>query len=147
MSFYDREEKIIDILFNHDTLRTTELAKQLYISLPTLRRDLIKLEQKGIIRRSYGTVSLKTNSADEKIPFMLRQQEHNAEKNDIAQKASAHIKKRLYNHARWLHKCMCPCAVPLWFQKSYRHNKQCKNLFYPRRNGNQQHLYRRIYDK
>ena len=56
MPFYDREEKIINILFNHDTLRTTELAKQLYISLPTLRRDLIKLEQKGIIRRSYGTL-------------------------------------------------------------------------------------------
>ena len=86
MPFYDREEKIIDILFNHDTLRTTELAKQLYISLPTLRRDLIKLEQKGIIRRSYGTVSLKTNSADEKIPFILRRQEHNIEKKQYCAK-------------------------------------------------------------
>ena len=92
MPFYDREEKIINILFHHDTLRTTELAKQLYISLPTLRRDLIKLEQKGIIQRSHGTVSLKTNSADEKIPFILREQEHNTEKSDIAQKASAYIK-------------------------------------------------------
>ena len=82
-------------LFNHDPLRTTKLAKQLYISLPTLRRDLIKLEQKGIIRRSYGTVSLKTNSADEKIPFILRRQEHNIEKNNIAQKASAHIIQEL----------------------------------------------------
>ncbi len=92
MPFYDREEKIINILFQRDTLKTTELAKQLYISLPTLRRDLIKLEQKGIIRRSHGTVSLKTNSADENIPLILRQQEHNTEKSDIAQKASAYIK-------------------------------------------------------
>ena len=46
MSFGDREEKILNILYEKDTIRSSELAKILYVSVSTLRRDLEKLQEK-----------------------------------------------------------------------------------------------------
>ena len=49
MPFYERENKIMDILANCEKISLAELSGKLFISLPTLRRDLIKLEKKGLI--------------------------------------------------------------------------------------------------
>ena len=46
MSFNDREEKILNILNEKSFVRSSELAKMLYVSVSTLRRDLEKLEKK-----------------------------------------------------------------------------------------------------
>ena len=61
MPFYERENKIMDILANCEKISLAELSGKLFISLPTLRRDLIKLEKKGLIIRSHGKVSLAKN--------------------------------------------------------------------------------------
>lgn len=92
MPFYEREEKIINILVQKDVMTVNELADKLYISKPTLRRDLIKLEQKGVITRTHGGASLIKNPADTKIPFALREQEQNDAKTAIARKAVSFIK-------------------------------------------------------
>ncbi len=92
MSFYEREDKILDILFERQTVGNNELAKMLYISAPTLRRDLEKLEGKGLIIRSHGACSLNRQAADEKISIRYREQEQNAEKVKIAKKAVEFIK-------------------------------------------------------
>lgn len=92
MPFYEREEKILRLLFEKKTMDNNELAQKLYISTPTLRRDLEKLEQKGLIIRTHGKCSLNRKAADEKIPFYFREQEQNSAKVKIAKKAIDFIK-------------------------------------------------------
>ena len=74
MPFYEREDRIINILLQKEVMSVNELAEKLYISKPTLRRDLTKLEEKGIITRTHGGASLIKKPADANIPFSLREQ-------------------------------------------------------------------------
>ena len=92
MPFYEREDKILQILAEKKTIGNQELARLLFISLPTLRRDLEKLESKGLIVRSHGACSLNRQIADEKIPFYYREQRQSAEKHQMARKALRYIK-------------------------------------------------------
>ena len=93
MPYYDREQKILDILYSCDSVELTELAGQLFVSLPTLRRDLIRLEKKGLAIRGHGKVSPAKNSADAKIPFALRENEQTPAKNIIAKTAASYVKE------------------------------------------------------
>lgn len=92
MPFYEREDKIMEILGKSESISLEELSKKLFISLPTLRRDLIKLEKKGLIIRGYGKVSPAKNPADIKIPFSLRESEQYNAKIQMAKAAAEHIK-------------------------------------------------------
>ncbi len=92
MPFYEREERILNALMEKDNMTVRELSAGLYVSLPTLRRDLIKLEQKGKIIRTHGGAQLVKKSADEKIPFFLREQEQHSAKAVMAKKAAEFIK-------------------------------------------------------
>lgn len=92
MPFYEREEKILNALLEKDSMTVRELSAKLYVSQPTLRRDLIKLEQMGKIVRTHGGAQLLTKSADEKIPFYLREQEQNDAKSIMARQAVEHIR-------------------------------------------------------
>ena len=92
MSYYDREEKILAELFEKGTVTAQELSAKLFVSLPTIRRDLIRMAQKGKIVRTHGGARLLTQAADQKIPFYLRQQEQNNAKTLMAQKAVTLIK-------------------------------------------------------
>lgn len=88
MPFYEREEKILRLLFEKGTMNNNELARKLYVSAPTLRRDLEKLEQKGLITRTHGGCSINHTAGDEKIPFYFREQEQNSAKAKIAKKSN-----------------------------------------------------------
>lgn len=92
MPFYEREDKILSILASEECISTNNLAKNLFISLPTLRRDLIKLEAKGKIVKSHGKISLRRDQADEKIPFSLREEEASEAKIKMAKEAAKYIK-------------------------------------------------------
>ena len=92
MPFYEREENILNALLEADSMSTRELSAKLFVSVPTLRRDLIKLEQKGKIIRIHGGAQLVKKSPDEKIPILLREQEQNEAKSIMAQKAVSHIR-------------------------------------------------------
>ncbi|MBQ8808556.1 MAG: DeoR/GlpR transcriptional regulator [Clostridia bacterium] len=87
MPFYEREDKIIEVLMKKQNMTVEEISKELFISKPTVRRDLIKLENKGLIIRTRGGATLKNKSADTKIPFFLREQEHSEAKQIMAKKA------------------------------------------------------------
>ncbi len=91
MPFYEREEKLLNIIMQKGTVSVSELAKKLYVSVPTLRRDLIKLEQKGKIIRTHGGAKTVSASADQKIPFYLREEERFEEKMIMAQKAISFV--------------------------------------------------------
>ena len=92
MPFYEREDKIIDILIKKQSMSVEEISKELFISMPTVRRDLIKLENKGIIIRTRGGATLKNKSADTKIPWIMREQEQGEAKRIIGKKAASLIK-------------------------------------------------------
>ena len=92
MSFYDREEKILNILQKKDSIKNSELAEILFVSPATMRRDLEIMEQKGLIIRKYGVCSLSKKARDEKNFFLLREQDQSDAKRAMAKKAVKLIK-------------------------------------------------------
>ena len=92
MPYYEREEKLMNIFQQKNTVTINELADLMFVSKPTLRRDLIKLEKKGLIVRRHGEASLAKSSPDTKIPFSLREQEQDRAKSAIAHRAINYIK-------------------------------------------------------
>lgn len=92
MPFYEREERILNALMEKDTMGVRELAGKLYISIPTLRRDLVKLEAMGKIIRTHGGAKLHKMPADKQIPIALREQEQNLAKDIMGRKAASLVK-------------------------------------------------------
>lgn len=91
MSTYQRETKYIQLLSGRD-FTVSELAEQLFISEPTVRRDIRALREKEILVSKNGVVSLKVGFSDKRIPLFVREQENNAAKVSIARKAIHYVK-------------------------------------------------------
>ena len=91
MSIHNREELYVKLLSEKEHT-VEELANKLFISEPTVRRDILVLEKKDIITRKRGRVNLKINSADKRIPLFIRDMENNPSKRQIALKALSYIK-------------------------------------------------------
>ena len=91
MPFYEREERLLAAPSEKESMSVSELAKKLFISIPTARRDLAKLEAKGLIVRTFGGASVKKRSADMQVPFILREHEGGEAKIQIAEKAKSLI--------------------------------------------------------
>lgn len=91
MSIYNRENQYINLLAQKPH-SVKELSEKLFISEPTVRRDITLLQKKEILTRKRGIVTLKTNSPDQRIPLFIRHLEQNEEKHIIARKALEHIK-------------------------------------------------------
>ncbi len=91
MPLYEREEKLLSAFMENENISLNELSKKLFISLPTLRRDLVKLEAKGKIIRTHGGAKLVKKYADEKIPFYFRQDEHYDKKILLTKKAVSFV--------------------------------------------------------
>ena len=80
----ERQEQIMELLGRTPAMRIGQIAAALYTSEATVRRDLAVMEQKGLVRRVYGGVTLKK----EDMPLELRRQEHAAAKEEIALRAA-----------------------------------------------------------
>ena len=91
MSIYNRENQYINLLAQKPH-SVKELSEKLFVSEPTVRRDITLLQKKEILTCKRGIVSLKTNSPDQRIPLFIRHLEQNEEKHIIARKALEHIK-------------------------------------------------------
>ncbi len=83
-----RQEEIVEILKNEQYMSVKELAKRLFVSDMTIRRDLIILEQRGDIRRYHGGAILLD---DEDLSFEMRINISSSEKKKIAQKVLKYI--------------------------------------------------------
>lgn len=83
----ERHEAILTILKDRRTVSVDYLAKALYISASTARRDLRILEAEGFLRYHYGKVSLvdETNKA---LPIELRKHEMQSVKSRLGRKAA-----------------------------------------------------------
>lgn len=88
-----RERAILEILLREKSTTVSSLAKRLYASEPSIRRDLNSLESQHFIRRNHGGAVLDETSVSKiKIPFLLREMENSDEKIRIAKKAVQLVK-------------------------------------------------------
>ena len=87
----EREKEIMSLLEENNYATVEYLAEKIHISPSSIRRDLQKLEMKGLITRSYGGAEIK-NSVNRQIPFFLRSHKNTKEKLLVAEKAAALVK-------------------------------------------------------
>lgn len=88
----DRQQQILDILKKERSVSVAKLARELFASEPTIRRDLSSLESRGYLKRVYGGAVI-GGSPDREIPYDVRASEHGEAKSAIAQKAKEFVKK------------------------------------------------------
>lgn len=79
----ERRQKIMDILRQDSKVYVSQLAKTFNITEETVRRDLEKLEQKNLLRRSYGGAML-YESTNEDLSFKRRSSINSESKQAIA---------------------------------------------------------------
>ena len=92
MLIISRQEQILEILKRERSVSVARLAKELYASEPTVRRDLAYLEQQGYLKRVYGGAVL-GGAPDREIPYDVRTGEQEDAKAVIARKAAAYLHK------------------------------------------------------
>lgn len=83
-----RQEEILAILEQKKTMNISALAKALYVSEATVRRDLNTLEKLGLAKRVYGGVMLSKYAGSSDLPLSLREQERRPQKELIAARAA-----------------------------------------------------------
>ena len=92
MSLFDREEQLLNLLSHGDEMSVEELAKAMFVSEPTIRRDLATLTQKGLILRTHGGAILNRDASSSLTPLDLRKHHNSAEKKLIANTAVSLVK-------------------------------------------------------
>jgi len=91
MKGQDRLDQIMDFLKSHNLVTVEQLVSALDASPATIRRDLIKLDEQGVINRSHGGVAL--NRFIPVQPTTNEKQHRNLpEKREIARRAVSLIK-------------------------------------------------------
>lgn len=85
MALKDREEAILEYLQKKKEATVYELCAALFVSEPTMRRDLARLNAAGRIIRTYGGAALR-GEPGENLPLALREREHSDAKAAIGRK-------------------------------------------------------------
>ncbi len=77
----EREKAILEKLLKNKKVTVHELASELYISEPSVRRDLAALERQNLIKRIHGGAVLEeTALSKNRIPFIVRELEESSGK-------------------------------------------------------------------
>ena len=90
MAFKEREQAILEYLKDMREASVDELCKALFVSQPTMRRDLATLNKSGKIIRTHGGAALRGEMGSN-IPLAFREKEHSDAKAIIAKKCLALI--------------------------------------------------------
>ena len=85
MSLKEREVLILEYLKERRSVTVEELCRALFVSEPTMRRDLAVLDSQGKIIRTYGGASYRSERG-ENLPQELREKEHSDAKIIIGKK-------------------------------------------------------------
>ncbi len=88
----ERQNKILEILKEKKSISVNKLTDVLFASGATVRRDLAKMEQKGLVVRTFGAVMLNPNPTNNETSFELREKSNVVEKRILCQKAVEYIK-------------------------------------------------------
>ena len=89
MMISERHTRILEELKKDPHISVNTLSQKLFVSEPTIRRDLTELHNKGIITKIYGGAILNTGAAQREIPFFLRENEQSETKSEMGKRASA----------------------------------------------------------
>ncbi len=87
----ERQQRIIDILRNEFTVRSTRLSELLNVSEMTIRRDLDALERRGLVERTHGGAVFRQERVAGKFHYNSSIKENLKEKQQIARRAAALI--------------------------------------------------------
>ena len=87
MMISERHQRILEELKSNPNISVRVLSEKLFVSEPTIRRDLTELHNKGIITKIYGGAILNTGAAQKEIPFFLRENEKSSTKVEIGKRA------------------------------------------------------------
>ncbi|MBR2354400.1 MAG: DeoR/GlpR transcriptional regulator [Clostridia bacterium] len=88
MSITKRQEEILEHLNEHTFLTVERIAELTYTSPSSIRRDLTKLQNLSLIKRTHGGASI-FNAINQAIPLNSRMSKNISEKRQIAKKAAA----------------------------------------------------------
>lgn len=83
----ERQQGIMNLLKSKQSITVTELSKTFFIGEATIRRDLEKLEKKGLLKRTYGGAIL-IDGLDSEIPLSVREIEQKDAKDIIGHLAA-----------------------------------------------------------
>lgn len=83
----ERMEEITELLYKKKSVSIKDIAKKIYASPSTIRRDLIDLEKAGVLRRTHGGATLVSTNTSEFSSF-IRSQENKDKKQLIAKLAA-----------------------------------------------------------
>jgi len=87
---YDRQQEILALLQKKQSATVKELAKAVFVSEASVRRDLEKMERAGLVQRVYGGVVL-AECKNKGVPLALRDNDNHTIKGRLAQKAAQMI--------------------------------------------------------
>lgn len=88
----EREQEILSMLkMTNGFVSVKQMCDALFASESSIRRDLKALEQRGLLKRSYGGATLVTNFSNI-VTFNHRTRQNTAAKRDIAKKGASLIK-------------------------------------------------------
>lgn len=80
----ERQESILQLLKKNGSATVHEMAKALYVSEATVRRDLNEMHSRGLLRRSHGGAVLIEHEEGE-LSLFVRKEENTVEKRRLAE--------------------------------------------------------------
>jgi DeoR family fructose operon transcriptional repressor len=86
----ERRARIVELLEERRAVRVSLLSEDLRVSEMTIRRDLERLEQEGVLSRMHGGAILKRRMIEEPL-YVTNVRAHSEEKSRIAEAAAAMI--------------------------------------------------------
>lgn len=89
MALNERQQKILELTEQKQRITVAQLAKRLYVSEMTVRRDLAKMEHEGHLKRFHGGAI--ANSDYIEYPIEQRMHINEKEKRDLAKRAKAYL--------------------------------------------------------
>lgn len=89
----ERKQKIKEIVINEKKIYVSNLSKLFEVTEETIRRDLEKLEQEGIVTRTYGGAILNIEQTNDDQPFLKRATKNLEAKEKLALKALLFVKE------------------------------------------------------
>ena len=89
MALTERQNEILKRLKENKTASVNELAKTLFVSEATIRRDLAEMKSMGLVERSHGGALLPENA--EEMSIFFRMEKNANEKERAATKALPYI--------------------------------------------------------
>ena len=92
MLMINRQQELLEILRQEQSATVSSLARRLYASEPTVRRDLAALEAQGYLKRVHGGAVI-GGAPDREIPYEVRAGEQEQAKAVMARRAAKFLHK------------------------------------------------------